>query len=338
MTAKREPILWLRERDVTELVSLSDAIGALEALLPLEGKSEAVNAPKSLIALAGNAGLHSLSSALMAQRYCGTKTWINAPAGAMAIYTLFDSQNGSVLSIMEANALGSLRTAGIAALATRQMGPRETNDVVIIGAGRQAFLQAAALTTALGLKRLRIFNRTRERQRTFAEKLERDFDVTVSCPMSLEEALDGASIVTVVTRASEPFIPYEMLSNDVHINALGAILPTHAELQPSVLAHADLIVVDNVANARQASRELREFCSEPAAWGRVETLGQFIGAGKKRLPGMKLTVFKSLGMGLSDLAIAVRAYEAARGCGSGMPIEYPAPASFHWTEKMAKAI
>ena len=337
MTGQRDPIIWLRERDVSNLISLTDAVGALEAFLPLEETHEAANAPKSLITLPGKASLHSLSSALTVQGYCGTKTWINAPAGAVAIYMLFDSHAGTILSIMEANALGSLRTAGIAALATLRLAPSDNRDVVVIGAGRQAFLQAAALVKVLGLKRLRIFNRTRERQQAFAEKFERDFDVAVKCPPSLAEAVRGASIVTVVTRASEPFLAYDMVADDVHINALGALLPTHAELQPSVLAHADLVVVDNVANVQQASRELRERYKDAADWRGVRTLGSLIAAGEKRPAGAKLTVFKSVGMGLSDLAMAVRVYEAARKQRAGFAIDYPMPPAFHWMEKVAQA-
>lgn len=337
MTGKGDPIIWLRERDVSDLVSLADAVSALEIFLPLEEKQEAVNAPKSLITLPGKASLHSLSSALTIQGYCGTKTWINAPAGAVAIYMLFDSHTGTILSIMEANALGSLRTAGIAALAALRLAPSGRRDVVVIGAGRQAFLQAAALTKVLGLKRLRIFNRTRERQLAFAEKFERDFNVSVDCPPALAEAVRGASIVTVVTRASEPFLAYDMLADDVHINALGALLPTHAELQPSILAHADLVVVDNVANVQQSSRELRERYKNAADWNGVQTLGHLIAAGETRPAGAKLTIFKSVGMGLSDLAIAVRVYEAARRQGSGFAIDYPVAPAFHWMEKVTQA-
>jgi ornithine cyclodeaminase/alanine dehydrogenase-like protein (mu-crystallin family) len=336
MSGEKHPILWLRERDVSNLVSLSEAVGALETLLPLESRQEAINAPKSLIPLPGNAALHSLSSALTAQGYCGTKTWINAPAGAIALYLLFDSRTGCLLSIMEANGLGSLRTAGIAALAAQRLAPPGKPNVVIIGAGRQAFLQAAALTNVLALKQLTIFNRTRERQVALAERFERDYGVGVNCPETLEEAVRDASIVTVVTRAREPFLAYEMLGDNVHVNALGALLPTHAELYPSVLARADLVVVDNIANVKQASRELREFYKDDAAWNAAQTLGQLIAADEGRPPSAKLTVFKSVGMGLSDLAIAIRAYEAARRQQSGVAIDYPVASEFHWMEKAAQ--
>ncbi|MDB5611776.1 MAG: ornithine cyclodeaminase [Bradyrhizobium sp.] len=140
-------------------------------------------------------------------------------------------------------------------------------------------------------------------------------------------------MVTLVTRASEPFLSAAMLGNDVHINALGAIFPTHAELQPSVLARADLVAVDNLVNTQQASRELREHFGENNSWHRVRTLGEMIASRSKRPVGARLTIFKSVGMGLCDLAIAIKAYEAAKAQNRGTGIDYPVPAAFHWTEK-----
>ena len=331
-----ESVIWLRESDVAELVSLPDAISALETYLPLEPKGEAINASKSLIALPGNASLHSLSSALKSQRYCGTKTWINAPAGAIASYLLFDSHSGRLLSVMEANALGSLRTAGISALATLWLAPAGDHDVVVVGAGRQAFLQVAALTNQLGLKRVRIYNRTRDRQLAFAKKIERELNIAVSTPETIESALRGATVITLVTRAKEPFVSKDMVGDNVHINALGAVLPTHAELQASVMEQADLVVVDNVENARQTSRELREFYREDGSWDAVQTLGEFIASGNQRPPRAKITIFKSVGMGLSDLAIAVKAFETAHAQRKGVAIDYPVAASFHWTENFSQ--
>jgi ornithine cyclodeaminase/alanine dehydrogenase-like protein (mu-crystallin family) len=114
------------------------------------------------------------------------------------------------------------------------------------------------------------------------------FTITTSgFEFSVHTTIKGASVVTLVTRASEPFLSAAMLGNDVHINALGAIFPTHAELQPSVLARADLVAVDNLVNTQQASRELREHFGENNSWHRVRTLGEMIASRSKRPVGRK---------------------------------------------------
>ena len=112
MTEPSPGALWLREQDVVDLVSLNDAIDALEHVVALEGEGRAVNAPKAMATWGGTASLHALASAMTdAAPYCGTKTWINTPRGAVAIYALFDGEAGTLLAMIEANALGSLRTA-----------------------------------------------------------------------------------------------------------------------------------------------------------------------------------------------------------------------------------
>ncbi len=324
------PVLYLREQDVVDLVPLRDAIASLERMLAREHRQQASNAPKSLIVAPGSVGLHSLSSGLLDGSYLGTKTWINSPSGAVATYLLFDGTAGRLLAIMEANALGSLRTSGIAGLATRWLAPPGRPDAVVVGAGRQAMLQAAALVAATGLTRLRVFNRTRDRQLAFARSLERSLGIEATCPNTLADALKGAGIVTLVTRAEEPFVTPDLLDRPVHVNAMGAVLPSHAELDRAAVDGAEMVVVDNLVNAQGTSRELREVFGDGRPWSEVVTLGQVVAHGRKRDDAGGTTIFKSVGMGLSDLAVAIYAFERAREEGRGTDVPYPQPAILPW--------
>jgi ornithine cyclodeaminase len=109
--------------------------------------------------------------------------------------------------------------------------------------------------------------------------------------------------VTLMTRASEPVLGAGDLSAGAHLNAVGAILPANAEFDPRLLAAAQLTVVDNLENARRSSRELREHFGDD--WSRVRTLGDVVtGAVKRDDSTPAPTIFKSLGMGLCDLAAA----------------------------------
>ena len=325
-----QPLLYLREQDVVDLVTLKDAMTGLEHMLAREHRQEAVNAPKSLITAPGSIGLHSLSSGLLDGRYLGTKTWINSPGGAVASYLLFDGTAGRLLAIMEANALGSLRTAGIAGLATRWLAPQGSTDALIVGAGRQATLQAAALVEATGLTRQRVFNRTRDRQVAFAQALEKTLGIETSCPDTLADALKGAGIVTLVTRAQEPFITPNLLHRPVHVNAMGAVLPSHAELDRAAVGEAGLVVVDNLVNAQATSRELRDVFGDARPWSEVRTLGSLIADGHKRDGNVGTTIFTSVGMGLAALAIAIRAFERAQAERRGTAMPYPQPAVLPW--------
>ena len=323
-------LLWLREQDVVDLVTLNDAIDALEAVLALEGEGRALNAPKALATWGKANSLHALASAMTDAPYCGTKTWVNTPAGAVAIYALFDGVAGSLLAMIEANALGSLRTAAASGVATRWMADPAASDFAIVGTGRQALLQVAAVAVVRPLRRVRVFSPTRDNQLQFAARLRTRFDMPVEAPATLEEALAGADIATVVTRARAPFLHAGMFPGHAHLNAVGAILPGNAELYPDVLERAGVVTVDNLANVKLASREFMDFYGPSESWDRVETLGARIAAGRRHKASDGLTLFKSVGMGLADLALASRAYEAARAAGVGMPIERPAPATPRW--------
>ena len=330
-------LIWLREQEVVQLVTLNDAIDALENILALEGDGRALNAPKALATWGKANSLHALSSAMTDARYCGTKTWVNTPMGAVAVYALFDGIAGSLLAVMEANALGSLRTAAASGVATRWMADPAASDFAIVGSGRQALLQVAAVAVVRPLRRVRVFSPTRDNQLRFAATLRDRFDMPVETPDTLEGTLDGAEIATVVTRARTPFLHASMLPGHAHVNAVGAILPGNAELHADILEHAGTVTVDNLANVRLASREFIDFYGPANTWGTVETLGARIAAGRRHHPSDGLTVFKSVGMGLADLAVASRAYEAAQAAGLGTPIERPTPAVPSWRVHEAAA-
>ena len=328
---EENPILWLREQDVVNAVSLNDAIRSLEVVMRKEGEDKAKNLPKVFTALPGGASLHALCSALTDGKYCGTKTWINAPAGATALYTLFDSHSGRALAVLEANALGSLRTAGMAGLATKWLAAEDADEFAVVGAGKQALLQVAAVTVVRRLRRIRVYSRDEKRQRDFAAQLREAFEIEVVTPRSIVETLDGAPIVTLVTRATEAFVDGGMLAHGAHLNAVGAILPSQVEIDRSVLVRASTIVVDNMINVQNSSREFLDYFGPPGkTWERVETLGQRIVSARRRTGFEDLTLFKSVGMGLADLAVAISAYEVAQSRGLGYAIAYPVRSVPRW--------
>ena len=144
------------------------------------------------------------------------------------------------------------------------------------------------------------------------------FPFEVEACSSVDECVAGAPIVSLLTRAQEPFLFAKHLTGPVHVNAVGAILPAGCEIGADAVEAADLVVVDSVANVRGVSRELRDhFGAEPAGWDEVRSLGEIIVAGAARESSARLTIFKSVGMGLSDLAVATQAWRRARAEGAG---------------------
>lgn len=328
-----EPVLWLTEQDVVSLVSLDDAIVALERIAADAG---AFNVPKALAGYDDGSSMHALGSAAPALGYAGFKTWIHTKRGATAVYALFDSRVGGVRAVLEAGALGQLRTSAMTGLGTRWQAPEDADDMALVGTGYQALTQVAAVDAVRPLRRVRVFSPTPQKRRDFVVLLRGRVDAEVTEAASVEEATVGAPIVTLVTRAKEPFLSVSMLARGAHLNAVGAILPANAEFHQDVFERVGSIVVDDVPNVQKASSELIERFSGERGWGAVRSIGEVIRSGRPARPeGGDVSLFKSVGMGLSDLAVATMVYERARERGLGRSIPAPVRAVPTWKRDRA---
>lgn len=328
--------IWLEESDVASLVSLNDTIGALESSLRSVAVGEGLNIPKALGSFDDGSSMHSLGSALPSRGYCGFKNWINTKRGAKAVYMLFDSNEGRLVAMMEANALGQLRTAAMTGVGTKWVAKTGASDMAVIGSGRQALMQVAAVNAVRPLKRLRVWSPTPEKRESFAAELAKRLPARIDVADTLESATDGAEIVTLITRARDPFLHSSVLAPGTHLNAVGAILPTHAEFNQEVFERIGLIAVDDVNNARRGSRELIEYFDKGAGkgeWERVKLIGDVI-AGVQSLPeSSDITLFKSMGTGISDLSVAMLAYERAIARQLGQRIALSGSATLRWDEE-----
>src|SRR2546430_3900555 len=146
---------------------------------------------------------------------------------------------------------------------------------------------------------------------------------------SVAEAVAGASIITLVTRANEAIVNADMIARGAHINAIGAIVPSRAEVARDVLDRCTEIVVDSVPQAQKLSRELMDFLgsADQEGWKQVRSLADLVAAGESRGASDDLTVFKSLGMGISDLALGIELYRKARAEGVGREFAHPEKAA-----------
>ncbi|WP_394062427.1 ornithine cyclodeaminase family protein [Alcaligenes sp. WGS1538] len=321
---QQDGVLYLTERDVVSVLDMPAAIDALAGMLAAQGRQAVKNVPKALGTWGDGCSMHALGSVMTEGGQCGFKTWVHTPRGGGSMFSLFDAETGRLQALIEARALGMMRTAAISGVATRALAPRETRVAALIGTGPQAVTQLAALAAVQELDEVRVYSPTAEKRAAFVAKLAPRYGFALRDCASLQAAMDGAGIVTTITRATDPFITPELMQSCRHINAVGAILPAKAELEQAVVQSADLIVVDDRDNALRGSRELRErFGAEAAAWGEVSSLSERLAQGIGRPDGARLTLFKGMGMGLSDLAMATTVYQRAveRGLGIALPAQ-----------------
>ncbi len=299
-----EATLWISEADVTSALSLEDAIAALADGFGEEGRGRAIPMEKTMISFGDHGTLHALGAVLEDEQLVGTKTWAHTPGGADPVLLVFDANNGSLVAVVEAFALGQLRTAGTAALATDRLARANAARLGIIGTGKQAVAQVAAVCAVRPIAEVRAYSRDAERRAGFASSVEVELGVECRAVTSAQAAVEGADVVTLITRATEPVLSAAMVEPGVHINAVGAIDLQRREFEPSLLGGCSLVVTDSIAQVKNLSSEFREFYGGDARhWAAVRSLGEVVDHGMTRSGPEDVTLFKGMGSGLEDIAL-----------------------------------
>ena len=318
--------IWITEQDVVEVISLPEAIPALEAGLALEAAGAARNMEKTHQIWGGHHTLHAIGAVVEGAHVVGTKTWAHTAGGATPLVTLWNSDTGKLEAIIEAFALGQMRTGGISGVATGRMARADADDLAIIGTGKQAITQVVAVAAVRPLKRIRVFSPTPENRRAFLARLEKLFPaVTLVEAGSVEEAVKDAPIITLVTRARTPVLTARMIARGAHLNAVGAITPEREEFTQDVFDRVSAIAVDMVESVKSLSAEFQKRFGD-GDWSRVRPLSELVASKAERAKDADITLFKAMGMGLSDLALGIEILKRVRAKGGGRPMPHPKPA------------
>ena len=318
--------LWITEQDVVAALSLPEAIEALEKGLALEAAGSARNMAKTHQIWGGHHTLHAIGAVVEGAQTVGTKTWAQTAGGATPLVTLWNSDTGKLEAIIEAFALGQMRTGGISGVATARMAAATADELAVIGTGKQAMTQVVAVAAVRKLRRIRVFSPNPENRRAFIAKLEKLFPaIALVESSSVEDVVRNAPIVTAITRAREPIVTARMLAEGAHFNAVGAITPEREEFTQDVFSRVDLIAVDMVESVKALSAEFRKRFGD-GDWSSVMPLSGLVAAKSTRPQGADLTLFKAMGMGLSDLALGIEILKRVRASGGGRPIPHPKPA------------
>jgi ornithine cyclodeaminase len=321
MNTKGTPV-WISEQQIVSLMNLSGAIEALEQGLRQQASGAARNMGKTHVAWGGN-NLHAIGAVFQDAGIVGTKTWAHTDGGACPLLILFDSENGQVKAILEAFALGQMRTGGICGVATKWLSRPDAEVLALIGTGKQALAQLAAVAVVRRLKLVRVFSPTPERRRAFVERAREKFDIEIVEAQSVEGAVADAPIVTTVTRATEAFLPASALARGTHVNAVGAITEERIELGNDVFSRCTCAVVDDLDAAKRLSTEFARAYGTRDGWAEVKPLCDVIAQGRRRAESDDITVFKAMGMGVSDLALGLRLYALAMEARLGAPLPQP---------------
>src|ERR1700680_5113315 len=269
--------LLLTEADVRSLLTMPIALEIVEESLRRQGNGELVLHPRRRIKLPDNALLHYMAAADPVRGYIGMKLYTVVRGVARFVVPLFRSTTGEMAALIEADALGQIRTGAATGVATKYLANADARSAGIIGTGYQARTQLEAIADVRRLERVRAFGRDPERREKFCREMSQRIGVSVEPANSGEEAVKGADIVITATSATKVVLEGAWLTPGMHINAMGANWPQKRELDAAAVGRANKIVVDSIEQAKMEAGDLiQAFAEDQSGWNAVQELSEIV--------------------------------------------------------------
>jgi ornithine cyclodeaminase/alanine dehydrogenase-like protein (mu-crystallin family) len=320
-------VLVLNQQEVERLLDMAGCIEAMAGALASLARGE-VHVPlrflvkpedePSLIGLmpahrAGDSPLYSLKTVCVFPD--NPQRGLDAHQGTV---TLFDGETGEVRALMNASAITAIRTAAVSAVATRLLAREDARELGILGSGVQARSHLEALRLVRDFEQVRVFSPTAGHAKALAE------EAGAEVAGSAEEAVRGADVVVTATSSPEPVLERAWLKEGAHVNVVGGRPPHMRELDVATVADS-AFYTDRRESAENEAWDYRD-ALEAGAIGPDHIRGEIgevlIGKAPGRTSPEELTVFRSLGLAVEDLAAAEYVVARAREGGVGTEVEF----------------
>jgi ornithine cyclodeaminase len=239
---------------------------------------------------------------------------------------IFDPANGSPLALCEAGAITAVRTAAVSALATDKLARPDATTVAILGAGTQAGSHIEAMLAVRSVERFRVWSRDSEKAREFADEQAARHGVIVESAADAASAIADADVVCTTTSAREPVLFAEMLEPGMHINAVGASIPSWREISPGVLPLVSLFTDRRESLTNEAGEYIHAIDTGLIPSGLVvPEIGEVLtGDHPGRTSETEITLFRSLGLAVEDIASASLVFTRALEQGIGNRVDFVA--------------
>lgn len=243
------------------------------------------------------------------------------------IVVLFDQDSGCPVVMLDAHEITAIRTAAATAAATDVLARRDAERLAVLGCGEQARTHLLALTHVRAFRSIVVWGRDADRARAFATEMSEVMGRQVSAAASAEAAVREADVICTTTTAAEPILAGAWLPSGAHLNAVGSSIPATSEIDVEAIARSRVFVdfppsavalAGDLARARTAG-VLPE-------GGPLTAVGEVIaGSREGRRSAGEITLFKSLGMIIQDIASADFVYRASLAAGIGVEIPWDEP-------------
>ncbi|MBP6822686.1 MAG: ornithine cyclodeaminase family protein [Acidobacteria bacterium] len=314
--------LYLLESEVGELLTMADALSAVESVFKLQATGDATNEPRrrvraqgsTLMTMSGAVSGFKTPSGVEFKGLLGLKAYTVARGGARFYVSLFDALTGELLAFIEADKLGQMRTGAASGVATKYLARADAKSVGIYGTGWQATSQLAAVCAVRQISEVKVYSRKPENRERFCQQMAAELGIANIHPVEKPEAAADSDIIITITNSREPVVLGEWLKPGVHINAAGGNSVLRREVDDEAVKRSAFIAVDSLDQAKIESGEFVAAVEKGLlTWERVKELRHVVGGDMSgRTNQEQITLFKSLGIAIEDVAVAAAVYQKAK--------------------------
>ena len=317
--------LILSHADVGRLLAMGTCIDLMADALREASKGEAVLPLRQVVRLPNSPNAFALMPAMLGDAL-GAKIITVFPGNDATPYEshigvvlFFETTNGHLRAIIDASSITAIRTAAVSGLATQLLARKDAGDLALLGAGVQALTHLEAMACARPLRRVRVWSRTAERRNDFMRQAKTRLGIDVEPCTTSHDAVQGADIICTITASRDPVLQGEWLAPGAHINAVGASIPRARELDTAAVVRSRLFVDRRESTLNEAGDFL-----VPRGEGAITDahirgeIGELVaGTAVGRASDDDVTLFKSLGLAVEDVACAAYLYKRALSEGAG---------------------
>ena len=315
--------LILNESDIISLFPMEDAIKASDLAFKLQSGDQSVNQPRIRIANQNQSFNYMTASSPELGFYC-MKTYSTHKNTSPTFYVyLFDYSNGDLLSIMNASALGRIRTGAASGIATKYLSRQNSQRLSIIGTGYQAKTQAKAITLIRPITLIKVYSRSLANRKVFAEWLQQNLNIECIPVNSPEECTEHSDIITTITTSKNPVFKGSQITSGTHINAAGGNHYMRRELDDDAVLNSNVIVTDDINQARVECGDLINVIDRGLLhWHNIHQMSEITSGIKTgRTNENQITLYESQGLAIQDLTAAAHIYSKAIQNKIGNPVD-----------------
>jgi alanine dehydrogenase len=313
--------LFLDEQQVTDVLTMEMTIAAVEDALKQQGLGSAINNPRTRVRLP-TGQLHMMGAALPTRGVIGYKAYTAFKGQARFHVTLYSTDTGELLAMLQADRLGQMRTGAASGVATKYMARADARSVGIFGTGWQARTQLAAVCAVRNIQSIKAYGRDATRRQTFCTEMSQQLGIAVEPAATPEAVVRGLDVIITSTNARDPLFDGNWLEPGAHVNAIGSNALIRREVDDTTVRRSALIVVDSKEQARLECGDLLGPVERGLIhWAQVRELGDVVAG---LIPGRRqvsdITLFESHGLAIWDLAAGMAVYDAAKAKGIGREV------------------